>query len=146
RTEPQERLRCLSDLASSSGDLHRWVSQFCQWMSASADQSTGLPHARMMPLSKRLAMTEQISQMIRVLARAGNQFRRMEARALYAEGLTMAQLATVLGVSRQRVSALLREGGAGTATEGRPESGPVVTGEPRRGAGLGSKQDPGGTR
>src|SRR6266576_1874889 len=38
-------------------------------------------------------------------------------------GALRAQLATVLGVSRQRVSALLREGGAGTATEDRPESG-----------------------
>ena len=31
-----------------------------------------------------------------------------EARALYAEGLTMAQIAELFGVSRQRVAALLR--------------------------------------
>ena len=42
----------------------------------------------------------------------------MEARAMYAEGLTMAQLAAVLGVSRQRVSTLLRDTSDGTAMDG----------------------------
>jgi DNA-binding transcriptional regulator LsrR (DeoR family) len=35
--------------------------------------------------------------------------RRAEARALYAEGLTMDQIAERFGVTRQRVSALLRK-------------------------------------
>ncbi len=64
-----------------------------------------------MPLDKRVAMTEQISEAIKALSRDGNKFRRIEARALYEEGLTMAQLAAVFGVSRQRVSTLLRETG-----------------------------------
>ena len=38
----------------------------------------------------------------------GAQVRRAEAEALYAEGLTMEQIAEVFGVSRQRVGALLR--------------------------------------
>jgi transcriptional regulator len=63
----------------------------------------------MMPLENRLALMEQISVAIKALVRDGSRFRRLEARALYAEGLTMAQLATVFGVSRQRVSALLRD-------------------------------------
>jgi len=54
-------------------------------------------------------MMEQISTAIKALVRDGSRFRRLEARALYAEGLTMAQLATAFGVSRQRVSALLRD-------------------------------------
>jgi hypothetical protein len=62
----------------------------------------------MTPLEDRLATMEQISAAIKALVRDGSRFRRLEARALYAEGLTMAQLATVFGVSRQRVSALLR--------------------------------------
>ena len=41
---------------------------------------------------------------------AGAQVRRAEAHALYAEGLTMEQIAEVFGVSRQRVSTLLRKG------------------------------------
>lgn len=109
-TELDDMLSCISELASSSGDLHRRADELCQWLSASAGRPAGSLYANTVPLDKRLAMVEQISQAIRALAPAANRFRRMEARALYAEGLTMAQLATVLGVSRQRVSVLLREG------------------------------------
>jgi len=70
-----------------------------------------MTYGQAMPLDKRVAMTEQISEAIKVLSRDGNKFRRLEARALYEEGLTMAQLAAIFGVSRQRVSILLRESG-----------------------------------
>jgi hypothetical protein len=43
------------------------------------------------------------------LAEAGSRLRRAEARALYDEGMTMEQVADLFGVTRQRVSALLRE-------------------------------------
>jgi hypothetical protein len=42
----------------------------------------------------------------------GSRVRRAEARALHDEGLTMDQIARLFGVTRQRVSALLREGTA----------------------------------
>ena len=109
RPQSDEALTCLSALAASSGELYRRVSQFSASMAPPAHQRTGASYATMMPLEKRLAMMEEISAAIRALARDGNRFRRMEARALYAEGLTMAQLATVFGVSRQRVSVLLRD-------------------------------------
>jgi Homeodomain-like domain len=41
---------------------------------------------------------------------SGASVRRAEAKALYAEGLTMEQIAESFGVTRQRVSALLRKG------------------------------------
>jgi len=41
---------------------------------------------------------------------SGANVRRAEARALYAEGLTMDKIAEHFGVSRQRVSALLSKG------------------------------------
>jgi hypothetical protein len=102
-----EALTCLAELAASSGELHRTVRQFSEW--AADNRPSGLPYAQAMPLEKRIAMTEEISAAIRSLARAGNRFRKIEAQGLYAEGLTMSQLATVFGVSRQRVSALLHE-------------------------------------
>ena len=43
------------------------------------------------------------------LDRSGANVRRAEARALYAEGLTMDQIAERFGVTRQRVSTLLRK-------------------------------------
>ena len=39
----------------------------------------------------------------------GNRVRRSEARALYEEGMTMEEIASLFGVTRQRVSALLRD-------------------------------------
>jgi hypothetical protein len=43
------------------------------------------------------------------LAEAGSRLRRAEARALHAEGMTMEQIAELFGVTRQRVSALLKD-------------------------------------
>lgn len=39
----------------------------------------------------------------------GNRVRRTEARALHREGMTMEEIAAVFGVTRQRISALLRD-------------------------------------
>jgi hypothetical protein len=105
-----EALACLSDLAASSGELHDQLTELAQRLaSMTGRHRPGASYAQMMPLEERLAMMEQISVAIKALVRSGSRFRRLEARALYAEGLTMAQLATVFGVSRQRVSALLRD-------------------------------------
>jgi Homeodomain-like domain len=125
RSAPDEALTCLSQLASSAGELYRQASRLSQWTSATAQQVPGLSYSHMMPLDKRLAMVEQLSEAIRVLARDGSRFRRLEAQALYAEGLTMAQLATVFGVSRQRVSALLRMSRDGTFLPGMALDGPA---------------------
>ncbi len=106
-----EALACLSDLAASSGELHHQLTELSRWLVLTkGGHLPGSSYAKMMPLEDRLAMMEQISSAIKALVREGSRFRRLEARALYTEGLTMAQLATVFGVSRQRVSALLRGG------------------------------------
>ena len=68
------------------------------------------PYARTVPLRPRLTVIEQISRAVRMLTQEGNRFRRLEAQALSAEGLTTAPLASMIGVSRQRASALLHDG------------------------------------
>ncbi len=45
------------------------------------------------------------------LLRASARLRRAEASALHAEGMTMEEIAVLFGVTRQRVSVLLREAG-----------------------------------
>ena len=106
--EPDEALTCLTWLASSAGELHQYVTQLVQLMSAPAGQPAR-SYAQAVPLDQRLAVIEHVSRAVRVLTREGNRFRRLEAEALHAEGLTTTQLAVILGVSRQRASALLRE-------------------------------------
>jgi transposase len=47
------------------------------------------------------------------LLQASSRLRRAEAKALYGEGMTMEQIAALFGVTRQRVSVLLRDGERG---------------------------------
>jgi AraC-like DNA-binding protein len=106
--EGDAAMACLRQLAAASGELHRIASQFTRSTDA-AEWTEGLAYRQILPLRRRLEMIERISTTLRELTRNGHMFRRVEARELYAEGLTMAELASVFGVSRQRVSALLRE-------------------------------------
>ena len=55
-------------------------------------------------------LVQLLTESSAALDTSGANVRRAEARALYAEGLTMDQIAEHFGVSRQRVSALLRKG------------------------------------
>ncbi|HWG63090.1 MAG TPA: hypothetical protein VG253_15425 [Streptosporangiaceae bacterium] len=107
----EETLATLDALEASAGELHRQIRELRE-RTALALKPQRTSYARMLPLDARLTLIEHISSALRVIARDGNRFRRMEARSLYAEGLTMAQLAAVFGVSRQRISAILQ------ATEG----------------------------
>jgi DNA-directed RNA polymerase sigma subunit (sigma70/sigma32) len=54
-------------------------------------------------------LVELLTQSAEHLHAYGSRVRRTEARALHREGLTMEEIARLFGVTRQRVSALLRE-------------------------------------
>jgi transcriptional regulator with XRE-family HTH domain len=54
-------------------------------------------------------LVQLLSESAESLACYGSRVRRSEARVLYGEGMTMDQIARLFGVTRQRVSALLRE-------------------------------------
>ncbi|HET7530865.1 MAG TPA: hypothetical protein VFJ98_07900 [Mycobacteriales bacterium] len=66
----------------------------------------------------RPLLVETISSALERLASAGSGFRRAEAKALHDEGLSMERVATLFGVTRQRVSALLRDRGNHGASSG----------------------------
>lgn len=59
----------------------------------------------------RPLVVEVISTALDRLAMAGSAFRRAQADALHREGMSMERVAGLFGVTRQRVSALLRERG-----------------------------------
>jgi DNA-directed RNA polymerase sigma subunit (sigma70/sigma32) len=54
-------------------------------------------------------IVQLLTESTNLLHSYGNRVRRTEARALYREGMTMDEIAKLFGVTRQRVSALLRE-------------------------------------
>ena len=72
------------------------------------------------PLEQRPLLVQLLTQATELLQTYGNRVRTSEARALYSEGMTMDQIARVFGVSRQRVSTLLRDRPPGVG-EGPPE-------------------------
>jgi hypothetical protein len=57
---------------------------------------------------RRPLIVEMTRDSLASLVEAGSRLRRAEARALHAEGMTMDQIADLFGVTRQRVSALLK--------------------------------------
>ena len=58
---------------------------------------------------ERPMILEMISANLDELYQAGGRLRRVMAKALHDEGMSMEQIARLFGVTRQRVSALLRE-------------------------------------
>ena len=69
----------------------------------------GLAYSDIVSQEQRPLIVELVTQSVRELDGAGVQVRRDEAQALRREGMTMDGIAELFGVSRQRVSALLRE-------------------------------------
>ncbi|RBY81940.1 hypothetical protein DQ240_19725 [Blastococcus sp. TF02A-26] len=57
----------------------------------------------------RPLVVERISTVLATLASAGGAWRREQARALHAEQVSINRIATLFGVTRQRISALLRD-------------------------------------
>lgn len=53
-------------------------------------------------------IVDMVNENLDRLARTGARVRRAEAKALHDEGMTMERIAALFGVTRQRVSALLR--------------------------------------
>lgn len=54
-------------------------------------------------------IVELLSKNLAALTTAGSRLRRLEARALHEEGLSMERIGTLFGVTRQRISELLRQ-------------------------------------
>lgn len=58
---------------------------------------------------RRPLIVELLTELDAQLADAGSRWRRAEARALHAEGMSMETIAELFGVTRQRVSSLLKQ-------------------------------------
>lgn len=70
---------------------------------------SGLPWKEIVSSEDGPLIVELVSENLDALRREGAALRRAEARALHDEGVTMERIAELFGVTRQRVSALLRE-------------------------------------
>jgi hypothetical protein len=68
----------------------------------------GQPLREFVPKEQTPLLVQLLTQSAQALDRVGSHVRITEARVLHHEGMTMDQIAALFGVSRQRVSVLLR--------------------------------------
>ena len=72
-------------------------------------RANGASYAEIVAARDGPLLVQLVTESSTALDISGASVRRAEARALYAEGLTMDQIAERFGVTRQRVSTLLRK-------------------------------------
>lgn len=76
-------------------------------------RARGLGYREIAAATGRPLVVETVTENLERLRRSGAALRRAQARALHDEGLTMEQIAELFGVTRQRVSAILRSADGG---------------------------------
>jgi DNA-directed RNA polymerase sigma subunit (sigma70/sigma32) len=69
----------------------------------------GRPIREILPEEESPLLVQLLSESARALDEHGSRVRRLEARVLHREGISMEQIGRLFGVTRQRVSALLRD-------------------------------------
>jgi len=74
-----------------------------------AARNSGTSWLDIVTAESRPLVVETVSTVMATLARAGSTFRREEAHALQAEHVSINRIAALFGVTRQRISALLRD-------------------------------------
>ena len=84
------------------------IQQRVEWMQDRLAEG-GTP-SELIQEEPRPLMVEMITMNIEALQSLGSRLRQAEARALRADGVTMEEIAQLFGVTRQRISALLKQG------------------------------------
>lgn len=115
--EVQQFIEAIDDLdraLDDSGEMTQRMKQRIAELRQAAAQ--GRPLREVVPEEETPLLVQLLTESTNLLHSCGNRVRRTEAQALHSEGMTMDQIAKVFGVTRQRVSALLRD----SPSEGAP--------------------------
>ena len=103
-------LRALDDLVRAAQEVDRAVDRLqrrAQDMAAARHR--GSRWREIVEAEERPLIAEMLTETIAQFEAAGTRFRAAKARALHDEGMSMERIAELFGVSRQRISVLLRE-------------------------------------
>lgn len=104
-------LAALDDLVAAAADVDRAVDMLtARAARLRAARTGGASWRDVIESEERPLIAEMLTQTISRFESAGTRFRQAKARALHDEGMTMDEIADLFGVSRQRISALLRKG------------------------------------
>jgi len=103
-------LRALEELDRALDDSLEMATRMKQRIKQiRAGQLAGRPLREIIPGEEAPLLVQLLTANTNLLHSYGTRVRRTEARALHGEGMTMDEIAKLFGVTRQRVSALLRE-------------------------------------
>jgi len=91
-------------------------------------RSAGRSYREIVEATQGDLSVQLITETTQVLDEVGARVRRTEALALYREGMTMEEIAEKFGVTRQRVSALLRNAGGGKVSANGGRAQPPTSG------------------
>jgi hypothetical protein len=97
--------RLATQLALVSAELERARERALELQT---QRRQGLSWYEIVTAEDRPLIVEQVSSAMSALAGAGSQWRRTQAQALHDENVSINRIAELYGVTRQRVSALLR--------------------------------------
>jgi DNA-directed RNA polymerase specialized sigma24 family protein len=104
-----EFLRALTALEDGLDDQRRRTSSIKKRIALiRRRRASGASYTEIVSSNDRPLIVQLLTEGSTALDTLGAEVRRAEARALYEEGLTMEQIAEHFGVTRQRVSTLLR--------------------------------------
>ncbi len=102
-------LKALDDLeVAIDGNVERAAQIKARIQEIRERRAAGLTYKEIVSNETSPLIVQLISESAGALADYGVQLRRTQARVLYEEGLTMERIAVLFGVTRQRVSALLK--------------------------------------
>lgn len=101
-----EALTALEDILEDHGKRSRLIKK--RIAQIRRGRARGASYTELVSNNENPLIVQLLTESSIALDTGGADVRRAEARALYAEGLTMEQIAERFGVTRQRVSTLLR--------------------------------------
>ena len=100
-----DALRNLRRVLDESLERNRAAYERAKQLESMRDE--GLHYRDIVQMESRPLIVEILTVQLKAVAEASSLFRKAEARALYSEGLTMTEIASLFGVTRQRVAALI---------------------------------------
>ncbi len=107
--ETTQFLKALDDLEDALGESIAMTERMRTRIQFLRDQlEAGLTLPEIVPAEDPPLLVQLLTESANLLHTYGTRVRRTEARALHSAGMTMDEIARLFGVSRQRVSALLR--------------------------------------
>ena len=119
-------LLALEELVAAAEQVNRMTTHVCTRAGQiRARRLEGLPYRQIVADESAPLIAALLTENIQRLEAAGTRFRQAEAHALHEEGMTMEEIGRLFGLTRQRISALIRAAAAPPPDQAGNHDGPL---------------------